>query len=110
MAVLFGAGKEARTPDIYLGKVVLYQLSYTRNKTGAEYQNRTDDRRLEICCFAIKLIPRILFISGLATRNRTWIYSLGESRSIHWTTASYSSSSGGLANGEVDGFFFDQAE
>ena len=27
---LFGAGKEARTPDIYLGKVVLYQLSYAR--------------------------------------------------------------------------------
>ena len=25
---------------------------------GAEYQNRTDDRRLEIYCFAIKLIPR----------------------------------------------------
>ena len=26
-----GAGEEARTLDIYLGKVVLYQLSYTRN-------------------------------------------------------------------------------
>ena len=26
----FGAGKEARTPDIFLGKEVLYQLSYTR--------------------------------------------------------------------------------
>ena len=25
---------------------------------GAEYQNRTDDRRLEIYCFTIKLIPR----------------------------------------------------
>lgn len=25
-----GAGKEARTPDIFLGKEVLYQLSYTR--------------------------------------------------------------------------------
>ena len=31
MAFEFGAGKEARTPDIYLGKVMLYQLSYTRN-------------------------------------------------------------------------------
>ena len=28
--VVIGAGKEARTPDIYLGKVVLYQLSYSR--------------------------------------------------------------------------------
>ena len=26
-----GAGKEARTPDPNLGKVVLYQLSYSRN-------------------------------------------------------------------------------
>ena len=25
-----GADKETRTPDIYLGKVVLYQLSYAR--------------------------------------------------------------------------------
>jgi hypothetical protein len=29
-AVLFGAGKETRTLDIFLGKEVLYQLSYTR--------------------------------------------------------------------------------
>ena len=27
-----GAGDEIRTRDIYLGKVVLYQLSYSRNK------------------------------------------------------------------------------
>lgn len=26
----FGAGKEARTPDLDLGKVALYQLSYSR--------------------------------------------------------------------------------
>jgi hypothetical protein len=26
----FGAGKEARTPDLNLGKVALYQLSYSR--------------------------------------------------------------------------------
>ena len=31
MAVLFGAGEEVRTLDIYLGKVMLYQLSYARN-------------------------------------------------------------------------------
>lgn len=28
----FGAGKEARTPDIHVGNVMLYQLSYTRIK------------------------------------------------------------------------------
>ena len=27
----YGAGKEARTLDLYLGKVSLYQLSYSRN-------------------------------------------------------------------------------
>ena len=27
---LNGAGKEARTPDLNLGKVALYQLSYSR--------------------------------------------------------------------------------
>ena len=27
-----GAGKEARTPDLNLGKVALYQLSYSRVK------------------------------------------------------------------------------
>lgn len=26
----FGAGEEARTPDLLLGKQMLYQLSYTR--------------------------------------------------------------------------------
>ena len=30
VAVLYGAGKETRTPDILLGKQVLYQLSYSR--------------------------------------------------------------------------------
>jgi hypothetical protein len=36
-------------------------LNYTE-KYGAGCQNRTDDRRLEICCFAIKLIPQMLSI------------------------------------------------
>ena len=30
VAVLFGAGKEARTPDLLLGKQMYYQLYYTR--------------------------------------------------------------------------------
>src|SRR5690242_20583955 len=29
-----GAGKESRTPDLNLGKVALYQLSYSRGITG----------------------------------------------------------------------------
>lgn len=30
LSLEFGAGKEARTLDLYLGKVSLYQLSYSR--------------------------------------------------------------------------------
>ena len=32
--IKFGAGDEIRTRDIYLGKVVLYQLSYSRILKG----------------------------------------------------------------------------
>ncbi len=31
---IFGAGKETRTLDLYLGKVSLYQLSYSRKTEG----------------------------------------------------------------------------
>ena len=34
-----GAGDETRTRDNLLGKQVLYQLSYTRNKIIREYSN-----------------------------------------------------------------------
>ena len=33
----FGAGNETRTRDLYLGKVSLYQLSYSRKKRSAHY-------------------------------------------------------------------------
>jgi hypothetical protein len=33
-SLVFGAGEESRTLDLYLGKVSLYQLSYSR-RTGA---------------------------------------------------------------------------
>ena len=33
-SAIFGAGKETRTLDIFLGKEVLYQLSYTRKLSG----------------------------------------------------------------------------
>ena len=32
-----GAGEEVRTPDVHLGKVVLYQLSYAREKGMSDY-------------------------------------------------------------------------
>ena len=35
----FGAGKEARTLDLYLGKVSLYQLSYSRKKRSPHYSD-----------------------------------------------------------------------
>ena len=41
MSIIFGAGNEVRTRDIYLGKVVLYQLSYTRIQFGDSTGNRT---------------------------------------------------------------------
>ena len=40
-----GAGYEARTRYLHLGKVALYQMSYIR-KTGASDRNRTSDTRI----------------------------------------------------------------
>ncbi len=41
---VFGAGDEARTRDVHLGKVVLYQLSYTRIfKRGVIMSRRLSD-------------------------------------------------------------------
>ena len=39
--VLCGAAYEARTRYLHLGKVALYQMSYSRN--GASDRNRTND-------------------------------------------------------------------
>ena len=36
LPIELGAGKEVRTPDLYLGKVSLYQLSYSRI-TGQQF-------------------------------------------------------------------------
>jgi hypothetical protein len=33
----YGAGKETRTLDLYLGKVSLYQLSYSRKKEAVKF-------------------------------------------------------------------------
>ena len=42
---LFGAGDEARTRYLHLGKVALYRMSYAR-KFGASGRNRTNDTRI----------------------------------------------------------------
>ena len=41
VGILSGAGNEARTRYLHLGKVALYQMSYSRN--GASDRNRTND-------------------------------------------------------------------
>ena len=48
---LFGAGDEARTRYLHLGKVALYRMSYTRisvpiGNRGASGRNRTNDTRI----------------------------------------------------------------
>ena len=40
--LLFGAADEARTRYLHLGKVALYQMSYSR-RYGAQSRNRTSD-------------------------------------------------------------------
>lgn len=52
---LFGAGKETRTLDLYLGKVSLYQLSYSRKKRSPHYKD------IELC--VKKICKDILFCS-----------------------------------------------
>ena len=47
----FGAGDEARTRYLHLGKVALYRMSYTRisvpkGNRGASGRNRTNDTRI----------------------------------------------------------------
>ena len=36
---IYGAGNETRTRDLYLGKVSLYQLSYSRKKRSPHYRD-----------------------------------------------------------------------
>ena len=43
--LLFGAGDEARTRYLHLGKVALYQMSYSPHN-GASGRNRTNDTRI----------------------------------------------------------------
>ena len=51
LSLKFGAGKEVRTLDLYLGKVSLYQLSYSR-ETGAHYRDSGKSVN-KILCFIV---------------------------------------------------------
>jgi hypothetical protein len=44
---LFGAGEESRTLDLYLGKVSLYQLSYSRMEYSFKRTFRAHQRRTQ---------------------------------------------------------------
>ncbi len=45
---VFGAVDEARTRDLHLGKVALYQLSYYREKRGIWVRKMVRAKRLEL--------------------------------------------------------------
>ena len=58
LSLEFGAGKEARTLDLYLGKVSLYQLSYSRSEASQNFKNQTPKRlerekRLELSTYTL---------------------------------------------------------
>ena len=52
----FGAGNEARTRDLNLGKVALYQLSYSRTPVIADrFANRLNEQSICLFCRSAKL-------------------------------------------------------
>ena len=51
-----GAGDEARTRDVHLGKVVLYQLSYTRSFERDNNVQPTAPRNLLIASERLKIV------------------------------------------------------
>ncbi len=56
-----GAGEESRTLDLNLGKVALYQLSYSRMESGGAGRSRTDLHGFAIRCITA-LLPRQKFL------------------------------------------------
>ena len=62
---LIGLSREDRTPDLLLPKQAHYQAVLYSDKTGAGYQNRTDNRSLEGSRFTIKLIPHLVPLDGI---------------------------------------------
>ena len=66
LPIELGAGKEVRTPDLYLGKVSLYQLSYSRI-TGQQFSKLLDSapyllpivKFTPLASYAIKALVRL---------------------------------------------------
>jgi hypothetical protein len=54
-----GAGEESRTLDLNLGKVALYQLSYSRIDSGGAWRSRTALRGFAIRCITDLLTRRV---------------------------------------------------
>ena len=59
---MYGAGDGIRTRDPNLGKVVLYQLSYTRNSlTEKMYQEIYHNFNISVNYAAIKVVGQFVF-------------------------------------------------
>ena len=66
LPIELGAGKEVRTPDLYLGKVSLYQLSYSRI-TGQQFSKLLSPapylmpilKFIALVSYAIKVLVRL---------------------------------------------------
>jgi hypothetical protein len=66
LPIELGAGKEVRTPDLYLGKVSLYQLSYSRI-TGQQFSKLLSStpyllpivKFIPLASYAIKALVRL---------------------------------------------------
>ena len=70
-----GAGNETRTRDIYLGKVTLYQLSYSRSNRNyiishyflqLNFQNKKNSKKKKIKKILDKFIKKLYSLIRLA--------------------------------------------
>jgi hypothetical protein len=69
MRSLQGAGDETRTRDIFLGKEVLYQLSYTRVLSIEGWYDASDEGRIKKYLSAVESAPRPLLGHAAARGN-----------------------------------------
>ena len=67
--VYSGAGDETRTRDIFLGKEVLYQLSYTRVLSIGGKNHASEAERIKKYFPAIKRSPVATGSSGIGLEN-----------------------------------------
>ena len=78
--VLYGAGDEARTRYLHLGKVALYRMSYTRiscsafaEQAGASGRNRTNDTRIFSPLLYLLSYRGIFFRCASGTSLTAWV-------------------------------------